>query len=236
MVTVNSGPPAPTDKFSDTAKDRWFLLLIAKRSFLARNLEYDCRCLIEFCEEADQVYAELGFDSPEAMIREGYELEPSQVELAVAWLKANGTETAIGMDAIKAKVAEARQQPLEKHGTNQHIELQAKISAARESPLNQHGGVDNINSTMKGGTGTTYTLRRLARDAPELLDRIEAGELTVNQAAIEAGIRKKLSNAEKAVRAFRLTENRLEPMRAMLDLLEPFELAVIRDWVVERLD
>ena len=212
MVTVNSGPLEPAYKFVDTPKDRWFLLLIAKRSFLATRLQYDCRCLIEFCEEAEQVYAELGFDSPEAMIREGYELEPSQVELAVAWLKANGTDKPVAFGDI------------------------VPLREPRKKTTAEDIASGNNVTTETRGNATTYTLRRLARDAPELLDRIEAGELTVNQAAIEAGIRKKLSNAEKAVRAFRLTENRLEPMRAMLDLLEPFELAVIRDWVVERLD
>lgn len=68
------------------------------------------------------------------------------------------------------------------------------IQKARNKPLAEHGEigngrkdksrVDNVNST-KGGNGTEYTLRRLARDAPDMLDRIEAGELSVNQAANE---------------------------------------------------
>jgi|LakMenE01Jun11ns_1017448.scaffolds.fasta_scaffold9840500_1 hypothetical protein len=36
------------------------------------------------------------------------------------------------------------------------------------------------------GTTNENILRRLARDQPELLDKIELGELTVNQAAIQA--------------------------------------------------
>ena len=102
MIRINSGAPEPTDKFNDTPRDRWDLLLIARRLFLATNLIYDCRCLIEFCEEAELVYAELGFKSAIEMIREGYELEPSQVELAVAWLKANGTEKPVGLGEIVA--------------------------------------------------------------------------------------------------------------------------------------
>lgn len=54
--------------------------------------------------------------------------------------------------------------------------------------------------------GQTYTLRRLARDNPALLDKVEAGELTANAAAIEAGFRKPtksipVDSAESAVRA-----------------------------------
>jgi hypothetical protein len=97
MVTINSGTPEPSFRFQDTPKDKWSLLLIAKRSFLATRLNYDCRCLIQFCEEAELVYNELGFESAEDMIREGYELEPSKVELAVAWLRANGTGEAVGV-------------------------------------------------------------------------------------------------------------------------------------------
>ena len=87
MVKIDSGPVEAADKFSDTKKDKWHLLLIAKRSFLAYRLEYDCRCLIEFCEEAEAVYSDLGFSSAEEMIREGYELDPVQIDLAIAWLK-----------------------------------------------------------------------------------------------------------------------------------------------------
>ena len=72
-------------------------------------------------------------------------------------------------DAIK----QARDNPLAKNGTNQHSDLADRALEVRENPLCEHGkagrGVDNIKPT-KGGTDTTYTLRRLARDNPELLD------------------------------------------------------------------
>ena len=90
-LTIDSGPVEATDKFNNTPKDKWRLLLIAKRSFLSRRLKHDCRCLTEFCEEAEAVYSELGFKSPEEMIREGYELEPAQVSLAVVWLSPPAT-------------------------------------------------------------------------------------------------------------------------------------------------
>lgn len=182
MVKIDSGPVEATDKFHDTPKDKWRLLLIAKRSFLGRRLEHDCRCLIEFCQEAEAVYGDLGFGSAKEMIREGYELDPSQIELAVAWLNSNGTEKAIPLaDVIKA----AKDAPLAKHGNNQHSE---------------EVGYNNIMSSRQG-TDTTYTLRRLARDAPEFLDEIEKGNLSVNAAAIKAGIRKKPTAYEIALKA-----------------------------------
>ncbi len=63
---------------------------------------------------------------------------------------------------------------------------QVKPIAARGS--NQHsGGVDIINSS--GGTSAAYLLGRLKRDHPEVLARLQSGELTsVRKAAIDAGI------------------------------------------------
>lgn len=195
MVTIDSGPVEATDKFNNTPKDKWRLLLIAKRSFLITNLAYDCRCLIEFCEEAEAVYSELGFKSPEEMIREGYELEPAQVSLAVAWLKANGTEKPVGLGEIA---------PLAKHG-----------NGTGDDNSRRKNRVDNINS-VKGGTDTEYTLRRLKRDAPELLVQIESGELSVNAAAIKAGFRKKPNPEEVCIKAFRKSENRVMAIRSIV--------------------
>jgi hypothetical protein len=205
MVKIDSGPVEAADKFSDTKKDKWHLLLIAKRSFLAYRLEYDCRCLIEFCEEAEAVYSDLGFSSAEEMIREGYELDPIEIDLAVAWLRHNQPGEAIGLDAVKAKVAEARVNPLPKNG---------EVGNGRSC--------DNITATKSRGTDTTYTLRRLARDAPDMLDKIESGELSVNQAAIQAGIRKKPTAFEIALKASKkLSRNEIQMLIKELQKHEP---------------
>jgi hypothetical protein len=61
-------------------------------------------------------------------------------------------------------------------------------------PRNPNGrrGSESVCITNRFDGGTVdYTLRRLARDEPELLESIKRGELSVNQAAIRAGIRKK---------------------------------------------
>ena len=109
------------------------------------------------------------------MIREGYELDPTQIEMAVAWLKHNEPRVAIGLDDISKKVANA------KHDA----EVVKQGTRTDKQPLS------NRKKLQGGGTGADYTLRRLARDAPNLLDKIESGELSVNAAAIRAGIRKK---------------------------------------------
>jgi hypothetical protein len=84
--------------------------------------------------------------------------------------------------------------------------VQAQCQAAREKPVGKRGNPSGNNQytpdeekgkgdnvtfpQQERGNGKTYTLRRLARDRPDLLDRIESGELSANAAAIEAGFRK----------------------------------------------
>ena len=222
-VTIDSGALSPTYRFADVPKERWKQLVREKRNFLATNIKYDCRCLVEFCEEAEIVWSDLGYESAADMIRNGYELEPVEIELAVAWLRHNEPQAEVGLDAIKQKVAEAKSKPLLPHD----------VKDGRPSKDTQRS-VDNVN-TSRGGNDTEYTLRRLARDCPEMLDKIESGELSVNAAAVKAGIRKRPSKAEVCVSAFRKAENRLEPLRLIVAELEPFEAAIVRDWILERL-
>jgi hypothetical protein len=65
-----------------------------------------------------------------------------------------------------------------------------KATPLRARGENQHtGGCDNITSSPRG-TSESYVRRRLRRDRPDLLKRVDAGELSANAAAIEAGFRK----------------------------------------------
>lgn len=77
--------------------------------------------------------------------------------------------------------------------------ISAAVQAARAAPLGEHGNRpgeensrnrgDNVTSVPDRGNAQTYTLRRLARDRPDLLDRVETGDLSPHAAAIEAGFR-----------------------------------------------
>jgi hypothetical protein len=67
---------------------------------------------------------------------------------------------------------------------------------------------DNHCSEQTRGTGSDYLTRRIARDAPEVLERMKAGEFkSVRQAARAAGIVKDPPPVEKVVRAL----DRLSP-------------------------
>ena len=59
---------------------------------------------------------------------------------------------------------------------------------------------DNI-SSFSHGTGADYLTARIARDRPDILERMKAGEYrSVRQAAIEAGIVKVPTTLEKLVK------------------------------------
>ena len=83
-------------------------------------------------------------------------------------------------------VEDAKKNPLPKHGAP----IGNKLASKNEG--------DNVTSVSKPdkpkslrGNSEAYTLKRLSRDRPDILARIEAGEISANQGAIEAGFRDK---------------------------------------------
>ena len=70
--------------------------------------------------------------------------------------------------------------------------MRTEVRRLLDEPLRPHGGVrtqvDNRN-LPRGGTSAEYTRRRLARDRPDLYERVVAGDISANAAAIEAGFR-----------------------------------------------
>jgi hypothetical protein len=71
---------------------------------------------------------------------------------------------------------------------------------------------------LKQGTGQrAYNLRRLLRERPDLVARIESGGLSVNAAAIEAGFRKKLTPFETIVKLLpKLTRDERRKLQRLL--------------------
>lgn len=53
------------------------------------------------------------------------------------------------------------------------------------------------NDPVERGTSKAYTVSRLKRDRPDLFERVVAGELSANRAAIEAGFRRKPTTIEQ---------------------------------------
>ena len=112
-------------------------------------------------------------------------------------------EVGVDEDVISKTVAstpqEAREMPLVSHGGDRKSEL---IEAARSNPLKTVNQGDN--STLKrGSTSKSYLLRRMARDFPEALDKLEAGEYkSARQAAIACGIVKVKPPLDVALTAY----------------------------------
>jgi hypothetical protein len=141
-------------------------------------------------------------------------------------------EHAVASDADK--IASAKEKPLAVAGAPEGNKnaIKDRIAAAKTEPLTCVGTENKPNNVrIDYGNDTSYTLRRLARDNPEMLDRIESGELSVNAAAIAAGIRKKATSAEVCVKAFYKTEDRLPVVSEIVKSLAPHE----RAWLIDLL-
>ena len=54
-----------------------------------------------------------------------------------------------------------------------------------------HNNIMDVEHTSIQGTSKAYTVSRLKRDRPDLFEKVVAGELSANRAAIEAGFRRK---------------------------------------------
>lgn len=171
-VKVNRGMPRPEAPAASVPKDQWSDLVIVRRLWAQSELSFDCRMLKLVAADAPAMAKELGYETEEAFLKEGLQLDPGLVSRVVGWLE--------------------QQQP------TKAVPLALADAATRALPLAQHGEIgngradesrgDNITSTERG-TSQAYLLRRLARDAPETLDRVKAGEFkSARAAAIEAGI------------------------------------------------
>jgi hypothetical protein len=89
---------------------------------------------------------------------------------------------------------------------------QVRDAIEKETPLREKAGAppagerNGDNVTIRRGNSESYLRRRLRRDRPDLLVRVDDGELSANAAAVEAGFRKPTASvpvdtADAAVRA-----------------------------------
>jgi hypothetical protein len=118
-------------------------------------------------------------------------------------------------------------------------EMSTKIAVAEATKEKQQGKRNDLTSANlaevdRSGTSNKNVLRRLARDCPEMLDRIESGELSVNAAAIAAGIRKKPTPEEACVKAFAKAANRLQVFQSLVSQLDPHEVEVVSMWLKDK--
>ena len=173
-VKINRGMPRPEAPASTLPKDQWRDLAIVRELWAKSQLPFDCRLLQQVAADAPLMAPELGYDSAEAFLLEELQLDPDLVNRVVGWLE---QEQPTGPVPLELATRAAAAQPLAQHGTNQHAEMQGEEDVLTTRPI------------QRGSTNAGYLLRRLARDAPEILERVKAGEFrSARAAAIEAGI------------------------------------------------
>jgi hypothetical protein len=70
--------------------------------------------------------------------------------------------------------------------------------------MSQKGEINsnNVTNKVERGNSRAYTLRRLAKNHPALFTQVTAGELTANEAAMQAGFRKAVTPLQQLSRAW----------------------------------
>ena len=219
-MNINTGDIYHQDKFRDTPRAQWPALLRERRMYIETQFEYDCRCIVQYLDEAEDVYAELGYESADEMIQQELLIKPEWVRIAVEWLNQEQRVepvTKAEVDAITLAAAKAQTQPLAAHGEiGNGRKDESRVADRHSKPANQ-----------VSSESWDRILHRLARDAPEVLERVKTGEIkSARAAAIEAGIIKPVPTvrlvADMAVVAGKLCQHLTQQQRIQLiDLLAP---------------
>lgn len=168
-LTINKGID-PLANARDTPRARWPELVTARKYHCLGNIPTDCRALLKMVADAEDCEW-LGYGSRQRYMREGLDLDPVAVDLAVGFLRAADL-----IVPIEFETAIEGGRRLRAQGDNQH----------------NKEGIELQYPTIKPGS-TEYIRARLDRDAPALAAEVRAGTKSAHAAAIEAGFRKKPS-------------------------------------------
>ncbi len=174
MVEVYSGID-PLIRLEFVPPDQWNKLVDERRNYILFNFTRDCRKLVEWLQDAKQMWQPLGYISAEDLIANGYRLNLEEVQLATRWLEINSPKSEIGLPEVLNEV---------------NKQTQAAIDAARETrPALETGRPvkvyekDNCTPLPKGNS-SARRIARLKRDHPEAVERLERGEFKSVAAAV----------------------------------------------------
>ena len=132
------------------------------------QLPFDCRLLKQVAADAPLMAPELGYDSVESFLKQELQLDPDLVNRVVGWLEQEQPTEAVSLEEVEAAIGE--------HGGDR-----------RSVKAKEDQGV--IHTLMRGTGNASYLKARLRRDAPEVADALDRGEIkSARAAAIEAGI------------------------------------------------
>jgi uncharacterized tellurite resistance protein B-like protein len=225
-VKINTGEAYHEDRLAEAPREKWEAILAERRYYLKTNIDYDCRCLVQYVAEAEEFYAELGYDSAEALVQQAYEIQPEQAWAAVAYLEGR---QAAGLPDVPVGMRQAVQ--AEHHATTAK-DLEGTFAQAGD---NQHtlkeGGPDIVRTNgSEGGNSAAYLAARLKKAGrDDLLEQIGPGKpyRSVRSAAIEAGI-------IKPVPTIRLVDDTSKVAAALKRHLSPDQLVDLVDALQNR--
>jgi hypothetical protein len=215
-VTIDSGPVTADLYLRNVPPDKWHALMLSRRTFLHTHLPYDCRELLRFIEEAEQMYEPLGFASVADFIRRGFDLEPEQVDWAIEGLRRFAPDEA--MPYLRAVELGKKARDLD--DKDRRDQRPAGRPAKAESLYNNETDIQDYKAPT--GTSAAAALRRLRKDRPDIHARVLAGEITPHAGMVEAGFRKRaerkpLSALERIKKLLRkLTAAERDELRRLL--------------------
>ena len=164
-VAVRTGPVSADDSARDVNPSRWLELTLARRTFVAINVPYDCRSLINFVDEAasHRIWEHTGHADLDDYIHHGLDIDPELVEWARLGLSVIGKEKPVSLGvAIDAgkKVAETMAKA---------PELMTATEAGKKGGRGKRG--TKLVTLSKGGNDRLAA--RLKRDHPDIAARVE---------------------------------------------------------------
>jgi hypothetical protein len=167
-VKVKTGPIAADDPARDVPPEKWFNLMLARRSAVHVRIPYDCRSLLNYVSEAEEfrMWEQTGHADLQAYIRDGLNVDPELLE----WAKLGLASFESGKPVPLATAVEAGKKAAQ---TMEQAHVLAEQGGDRKSK--ERNQVDNIN-LKQGGTSAQYLASRIKRDAPEIAERVMAGE------------------------------------------------------------
>ena len=163
-MMINTGPIDYRDSLAKISREKWDDLFSKRRIYIHTEFEHGCECVVDWLQEAEQFYFDLGYNSADEMLLERLEIPPNWVRMAAAVLEATGKN-------------------LSKTELDQAIELKGHGGDRRSGQAQQDQG-DNV-TLKKRGNNEDYIKARLKRDHPEIAEELKRGK---HRSARAAGI------------------------------------------------
>lgn len=157
------------DRTAPKGSRPWAVWLLGVTKLTRDELERDSSSLKELLERLHKhkAWKALGVPSFDMLCTTELRLSSDEVEA----IQASGTHQKLGI--VLAKAQHAREQAVE---------------VRQGQPKKESNRSNGTNTLQTSGNGSEYLLRRLAKTAPDILDRYEAGEFkSVRAASIAAG-------------------------------------------------